>query len=374
MFSFPRKRSMLKTTPLIIQHQLAGAKLVDFSGWQMPLHYGSQLQEHHLVRNDAGMFDVSHMAIVDIKGAQSEDFLRYLLANDVIKLDQPGKALYSCMLNPAGGIIDDLIVYKLSNDLFRLVLNAGTRDKDWNWLQKQQNTFNVTLTQRNDLAMIALQGPNAMSKILPLFNGDEQQSLKELKPFHGVMINDIFYSRTGYTGEDGFEIQIPITQINTYWQKFLSSGVQPCGLGARDTLRLEAGLNLYGADMDESTTPLESNLAWTVAFEPLTRNFIGREILEQQREATHKQLVGLVLESAGVLRNHQKILVPDNGEGEITSGSFSPTLGHAIALARLPADLMVNVCEVQMREKKVPVRIVQPPFVRKGKKVYKTKD
>ncbi len=362
---------MLKTTPLIHQHQLAGAKLVDFSGWQMPLHYGSQIQEHHLVRQDAGMFDVSHMAIVDVTGKEALLYLQYLLANDAGKLDQVGKALYTCMLNSTGGIVDDLIVYRMSESDYRLVLNAGTREKDWQWLVNQKKKFQVELTQRDDLAMVAIQGPNAISRIMPLFEDSEQNALKALKPFQGTTINGIFYSRTGYTGEDGFEIQVPANHVNELWQNLLSVGVKPCGLGARDTLRLEAGLNLYGVDMDETTTPLESNLAWTVAFEPSHRNFIGRKILEAQQKASHKKMVGLVLESSGVLRNHQKVLIPNNGTGEITSGSFSPTLGHAIALARLPSDLNIEECEVEIRNKKVPVKIVQPPFVRKGKKVYK---
>jgi aminomethyltransferase len=362
---------MLKTTPLIIQHQLAGAKLVDFSGWQMPLHYGSQIQEHHLVRQDAGMFDVSHMAIVDVKGEEVSHFLRYLLANDVVKLDKYGKSLYTCMLNFQGGIIDDLIVTKLADDCYRLVLNAATREKDWAWLQEQQQAFKVTLQQREDLALIAIQGPKVIERILPFFEQTQQQSLFDLPAFQGIQIEDAFYSRTGYTGEDGFEVHIPVKQVNTYWQKFLTVGIKPCGLGARDTLRLEAGLNLYGTDMDESTTPLESNLAWTVAFDPVDRGFIGRAILEQQARTEHRQMVGIILPTAGVLRNHQKVLVHDNGEGEITSGSFSPTLGHAIALARIPYSKHANACEVTIRQKNVSVVMVKPPFVRKGKQVYK---
>jgi aminomethyltransferase len=361
---------MFKTTPLIRQHQLAGAKLVDFSGWQMPLHYGSQLQEHHAVRQDAGVFDVSHMAIVEVSGNEVINYLRYLIANDIGKLKMPGKALYTCMLNPKGGIIDDLIVYKLSTDQYRLVLNAGRREKDWDWLVEQSKAFNVALTQHNDLAMLAVQGPHAIDKMLPLFDLPTQSRLKELKPFEGVMVDEIFYSRTGYTGEDGFEIQIPSCMIDVYWQKLLSMGIKPCGLGARDTLRLEAGLNLYGNDMDESTTPLESNLAWTVAFDPKDRNFIGRKALEEQKAQGHRKLVGLILKSAGVLRSHQRIIIPDNGEGEVTSGTFSPTLGHAIALGRVPSGFSLENCQVEIRQKRIPVQVVQPPFVRKGKKVF----
>ncbi len=366
---FLMESCMLKITPLLVQHQLAGAKLIDFFGWQMPLHYGSQILEHHAVRQDAGMFDVSHMAIVDVEGEQSFDYLRFLLANDVAKLVS-GKALYTCMLNPQGGVIDDLIVYQFSPTHYRLVLNASTREKDWKWLLEKKSQFQVTLNQRNDLAMIAIQGPNAASKILPLFDSKGQEMLKTLKPFSGFMVNDTFFSRTGYTGEDGFEIQVPASHINEFWHKMLSMGIRPCGLGARDTLRLEAGLNLYGVDMDETTTPLESNLSWTVAFQPENRQFIGREPLEKQIKVGHRQLVGLIMEEAGVLRNHQRILVPENGEGQITSGTFSPTLGHAIALARIPSDLKMNTCEVEIRHKKIPVRVVRPPFVRKGQKVY----
>lgn len=362
---------MQKTTPLIIQHQLAGAKLVDFSGWQMPLHYGSQLQEHHAVREDAGMFDVSHMAIVEVSGSQATTYLSFLLANDVSKLNHIGKALYTCMLNEQGGIIDDLIVYKMNQDQYRLVLNAGTREKDWSWLVKQKKSFDIKLKQRDDLAMIAIQGPNAIHKILPMLSEKEQDLVQKLPAFYGHMIEDVFYSRTGYTGEDGLEIQIPADRVNTFWQKFLSLGIKPCGLGARDTLRLEAGLNLYGTDMDETTTPLESNLSWTVAFEPQDRNFIGRKPLEEQLKKGHKQMIGVILESSGVLRSHQKVLLPEKAEGEITSGTFSPTLGHSIALARVTTKPNTNVGEVEIRQKKIPVRLVQPPFVRKGKKVYK---
>jgi aminomethyltransferase len=347
---FCTRKYMLKTTPLITAHQLAGAKLVDFSGWQMPLHYGSQIQEHHLVRQDAGMFDVSHMAIVDVEGPDTVAYLRHLLANDIAKLDKVGKALYTCMLNPKGGIIDDLIVYKISPENYRLVLNAGTRDKDWQWLVDQQKRYKIELVPRDDLAMIALQGPNAIAKILSLFEPAEQEILKNLAPFSGIEIDGIFYSRTGYTGEDGLEIQVPVKSVHELWHNLLSVGIAPCGLGARDTLRLEAGLNLYGIDMDESTTPLESNLAWTVAFDPENRNFIGRKVLEAQRNTGHKKMVGLVLESSGVLRNHQRVIIQDDGEGQITSGSFSPTLGYAIALARVPADLNINVCEVEIRQ------------------------
>ncbi len=359
---------MLKTTPLLSMHQSAGAKLVDFSGWQMPLHYGSQLQEHHAVRTDAGMFDVSHMAIVEVSGEEATSYLRYLLANDVAKLKE-GKALYTCMLNLQGGIIDDLIVYKMNSTYYRLVLNAGTREKDWHWLQTQQKTFDCQLKQRDDLGILAIQGPHATAKLLTHLDFKTQTSLKALKPFESTLIEEIFYSRTGYTGEEGFEIQIPAAKLAEYWEQMLSIGIKPCGLAARDTLRLEAGLNLYGLDMDESTTPLESNLNWTVAYEPSDRVFIGREALEKQKTENHARLVGVILPLTGILRHQQKIWMGDQS-GEVTSGTFSPTLGYSIGLARIPADFLFKSCEVEIRQRRLPVELVRPPFVRQGRRVY----
>lgn len=357
---------MGRRTPLYDSHVQAGAKIVDFAGWDMPLHYGSQLQEHHTVRQDAGLFDVSHMTILDITGRDVSLYLKKILANNIDRL-VPGKALYTCMLNEQGGIIDDLIAYKISDDFYRLVVNSGTHDKDIAWLTQQAESFQLTLAERSDLAMLALQGPATRDKIAKLFHPVETQFILDLKPFYAVTVGDFFVARTGYTGEEGVEILLPNTLAPTFWQQAVAAGFQPCGLGARDTLRLEAGLNLYGADMDENVTPLESNLTWTVAFEPNERDFIGRQALIQQRDGGVKQkLVGLILEGQGVLRNHQKVIVEGIGEGEITSGSFSPTLNKGIALARVPA-ATVNSCMVEMRGKLVPARVVNPPFVRKDK-------
>lgn len=356
-------------TPLYPEHQKAHAKLVDFAGWDMPLHYGSQLEEHHKVRQDAGMFDVSHMGIVDIKGADAKSFLRHLLANDVERLNQ-GKALYTCMLNEQGGVIDDLIVYYCSPDYYRLVINAGTRNKDLAWMRKQAQGSAVEITERSDLAMLAVQGPQARTKAAQAFDAVKRAAVSDLKPFHYAQDKDWFIARTGYTGEDGFEIILPAVEIASLWQALQKAGVSPCGLGARDTLRLEAGLNLYGADMDETTTPLESNLAWTVMFEPQEREFIGRAALEKQKQqGLQQRMVGLVLEERGVLRNHQKVIADGIGAGEITSGGFSPTLGHAIALARVPSNIGVSG-HVAIRDKLLPVRVIKPPFVRNGKKVF----
>jgi aminomethyltransferase len=357
-------------TPLYYTHVQLGAKIVDFGGWDMPLHYGSQIDEHHAVRKDAGMFDVSHMCIVDLTGGRVREFLRFLLANDVGRLKTFGKALYSCMLLPNGGVIDDLIVYVMSETWYRMVVNAGTRDKDLAWIRKEAIEFDVAVVERKELAMIAVQGPNARRKAANLLSPEQQAAGLELKPFFGAPFGAWFIARTGYTGEDGFEIMLPATDAADTWQRLLAEGVKPAGLGARDTLRLEAGMNLYGNDMDENFHPLESGLAWTVAFDPPDRDFIGRAALERAQRENGRELVGLLLEDRGVLRSHQKVQVEgtaSNGlTGEVTSGTFSPTLNRSIALARVPKTLQQSV-QVDIRGKLHAARIVKPPFVRHGK-------
>ena len=358
---------MAQQTVLIGKHLEAGAKVVDFHGWDMPLHYGSQIEEHHAVRTDAGMFDVSHMTIVDLTGARTREFLRYLVANDVAKLTTPGKALYTGMLNEAGGVIDDLIVYFMTEEFFRLVVNSATREKDLAWINAQAKAFDVTVTERPEFAMIAVQGPNAKAKVATLLDDAQKAAVAGMKPFFGVQAGNLFIATTGYTGEDGYEISLPNADAADFWQKLLDAGVKPAGLGARDTLRLEAGMNLYGQDMDETVSPLAANMGWTIAWEPSERNFIGRTALEAQRAASTFKLVGLVMEQKGVLRHGQKVMVT-GGEGEITSGTFSPTLGYSIAMARVPATVG-DTAEVDIRGKLVPVKVVKPSFVRMGKKV-----
>jgi aminomethyltransferase len=356
-------------TPLYDTHVQLGARIVDFGGWDMPLHYGSQIEEHHAVRRDCGMFDVSHMNVIDLKGGAVADSLRLLLANDVAKLKTPGRALYSCMLNTDGGVIDDVIAYYLDDQWYRIVANAGTRDKDMAWIQNAAQMFGgVKITQRDDLAMIAVQGPNAKEKVYKALGDAVRAGAGALKPFHAATVGDFFVSTTGYTGEDGFEIILPSLIAAATWEKLRAAGVRPAGLGARDTLRLEAGMNLYGQDMDETTTPLESGLAWTVAFEPADRRFIGRDALEKQRaRGVPTKLVGLLLEGKGVLRSHQAVFCA-GGQGEITSGSFSPTLERSIALARVPANLDIGArCEADMRGRREPTSVVKFPFVRHGK-------
>ena len=357
----------LKRTPLHDKHVAAGAKLADFYGWELPVHYGSQVEEHHHVRNEAGMFDVSHMNVVDIEGEGATDFLRYLLANDVAKLKTPGKALYSCMCNPEGGVEDDLIVYRMHDTWYRAILNAATHDKDMAWLEQHIAGFACTLCERTDLALVAVQGPKARERALNAL-GENGAFAADLKPFQAGGDDRLFIGRTGYTGEDGFEISVPNERIAGLWDELEAAGIQPVGFGARDTLRLEAGMALYSHEMDESTSPLEAGLAWTVAFEPADRDFIGRAALERQREAgVAREQVGLVLADRGVLRDGQTVHCA-GGDGITTSGTFSPTLGRAIALALVPAGTAEagGRCEVAVRNKRLSAAVVKPPFVRNG--------
>ncbi len=357
---------MGQRTPLYDLHLALGAKMVDFGGWDMPLHYGSQVEEHHQVRRDCGVFDVSHMTVIDIAGTDAGVWLRHLLANDVARLEIPGKALYSPLLNEAGGVVDDLIVYRLDEG-YRLVVNAATRDKDLAWLEARRSGFEVQFRERPELAILAIQGPQAREKVAELLSASRAALIRELKPFEGRFEGDWFIARTGYTGEDGLEIILPALQAPAFFNDLVGAGIAPSGLGARDTLRLEAGMNLYGNDIDESHSPLTSNLAWSIAWEPAERDFIGRKALEAEKaHGVSLKLVGLVLEERGVLRAHQVVRVAEIGEGEITSGSFSPTLSKAIALARLPM-ATADRAEVEIRGKWYPVRVVKPTFVRHGR-------
>ncbi|MBO9664878.1 glycine cleavage system aminomethyltransferase GcvT [Dokdonella sp.] len=358
---------MTQKTILNDTHRALGAKMVDFGGWDMPINYGSQIEEHHAVRRDAGMFDVSHMTVVDLRGARTREFLRRLLANSVDKLKAPGKALYSCMLDERGGVIDDLIVYFLGDDFFRVVVNAATREKDLAWIQTQAKAFDVAVSERPELAMIAVQGPNARAKVFGLLSPETRAKAEKVGKFAAVEGDGLFIARTGYTGEDGFEIVVPEAQAVELWNRLKDAGVAPAGLGARDTLRLEAGMNLYGQDMDESVTPWEANLGWTVALDE-GRDFIGRGALEKQKAAgDHRVMVGLVMDEKGVLRHGQRVVTP-SGDGEILSGSFSPTLGKSIAFARVPAGSS-GTLQADIRGKLVPVRVVKYPFVRDGKAI-----
>ncbi len=354
-------------TPFYQSHLDSNAKIVDFGGWDMPLHYGSQMDEHHFVRQDAGMFDVSHMTVVEVKGEQAKSYLQFLLANDVDKLKESGKALYSGMLNEQGGVIDDLIVYYISDTEYRVVVNASTREKDLAWMNKQAASYSVTVEENTGFAMLAVQGPNAIEKTNQILSAAQQQAVDGIGVFFAADCEGYFIARTGYTGEDGYEIMVPAEQAGAFWDKLLAVGVKPCGLGARDTLRLEAGMNLYGNDMDETISPLEANMAWTIAWAPEERNFIGKSALLAEKENGIKnKLVGLVLEGRGVIRSHMKVIVEGIGEGETTSGTMSPTLKQSIGMARVPKATGDSVM-LEIRGKMVPARVVKPSFVRKGK-------
>ena len=360
---------MTRKTILNDSHRALGAKMVDFGGWDMPINYGSQIEEHHAVRRDAGMFDVSHMTVVDLHGARVREFLRRLLANSVDKLKVQGKALYTCMLDGQGGVIDDLIVYHLGDDFQRLVVNAGTRDKDLAWIKAQAEGFDIDVRVRDDLAMIAVQGPQARDRVIGLLHADDRAAIAKLGRFASRDVRSadgapLFIARTGYTGEDGFEVALPEEHAVAFWDALVAAGVKPAGLGARDTLRLEAGLPLYGQDMDESVTPYEAGLGWTVALDE-GRDFNGRAALEaQQARGDASQVVGLVMDEKGVLRHGQKVLA-GSGEGEVLSGTFAPTVGKSIALARIPGGEPGEV-RVDIRGREVPVRVVAWPFVRDG--------
>jgi len=355
-------------TTLYATHQSMDGKLVDFGGWDMPLHYGSQIEEHNHVRQASGMFDVSHMTVVDVRGDDAKAYLQYLLANDVVKIESiPGKALYSGMLNPDGGVIDDLIVYNMGG-WFRTVVNCGTREKDLAWMTKIAANFKVELKERTDLSMIAIQGPNAITLTKSVVSPARSNVINSLKIFQGLPEGEWFIARTGYTGEDGLEIMLPNDEVVGFWYALAAAGVPPCGLAARDTLRLEAGMNLYGHEMDDNVSPLFANMGWTIAWNPSDRNFIGRSAIEAEKNAGPAfKLVGLVLRERGVMRADQIVSVAGTEQkGVITSGTFSPTLGYSIALARVPVSIG-DQCHVDMRGKQVLVDVVAPNFVRNGK-------
>ena len=362
---------MLNKTVLNAAHREIGARMVDFGGWDMPVNYGSQIEEHNAVRNDCGMFDVSHMCPVDVVGPDCRKFLSRLVANDVAKLQVSGKALYAAMLNDAGGVIDDLIIYFLTETRFRIVVNAGTAEKDLAWMQAKvaEWKLDVTITQRRDgdnaLGIIAVQGPNARAKVWEVLP-QAKAATEGLKAFFAAEVDQYFIASTGYTGEDGYEIMLPADEAHAIWNKLKAAGVAPAGLGARDTLRLEAGMNLYGQDMDESVSPLDAGLAWTVAIKD-EREFVGKAALLANGQ--QKQFLGLILLDKGVLRGHQQVITKQ-GNGEITSGSFSPTLQQSIALARLPLGVQIgDEVEVDIRGKQLKAKVVKPVFARNGKAV-----
>lgn len=363
---------MTQRTPLFDAHTAHNGKIVDFGGWELPVNYGSQIDEHNAVRTDAGMFDVSHMLVTDVTGDNAKVFLQKLLANDVAKLSFVGKALYSGMLNDKGGVIDDLIVYRMneSETAYRIVSNGATREKDSAHFAKIGEEFGVTLTPRYELAMLAVQGPKAVEKMLAV-KPEWADKVNALKPFVGVDLgNDWFVARTGYTGEDGVEVVMPADKAVGFFDELVKAGVTPCGLGARDTLRMEAGMNLYGKDMDDDTSPLEAGMGWTVDLKDESRDFVGKSALVAlKNDGIKVRQVGLLLAKGGVLRAGMEV-VTDNGNGITTSGVFSPSLNQSIAIARVPADFKGETAKVIMRGKELPVRVLKLPFVRNGKKQF----
>ncbi|QOD11957.1 glycine cleavage system aminomethyltransferase GcvT [Psychrobacter sp. 28M-43] len=374
-------------TPFYQSHIDSEGKLVDFSGWELPIHYGSQIEEHEAVRTDAGMFDVSHMVVTDIKGTDTKAWLQKLLANDVNKLTTAGKALYSGMLNEQGGVIDDLIVYLMNAEEteYRIVSNAATRDKDLAQFDKVAEGFNIEITERPELAMLAVQGPNAIAKLAQA-KPSWADTLAALKPFVGADLTDIegtdwFVARTGYTGEDGVEVIMHADDAPAFFEQLKANGIKPAGLGARDTLRMEAGMNLYGHDMDETISPYECNMGWTLALKD-DRTFVGREALVSKRKQskennTAMKQVGLLLTTRGVLREGMTVTINQGTDNEqtgiITSGTFSPSLKNSIAIARVPASLSEDdSVQVDLRGKGkfVDVRVLKLPFVRNGKQQF----
>ena len=354
----------MKTTPLHAQHVKLKGKMVPFSGWEMPLHYGSQIEEHLAVREALGIFDVSHMQIIDVEGPEATEFARTVFANDLQKCSH-NRALYTAMLNESGGIIDDLILYRISDIAFRIISNAGTSDKDWAHLKECAEEFNVSLHRNTDLALVAVQGPHTLTSCQDWLPSSIIEKVKALKPFSFIQEDGFFIARTGYTGEPGLEISLPATEVESFFQTVITSGAKPIGLGARDSLRLEAGLNLYGADMDEGVTPFQSNIAWTLDFSDPDRDFIGKAALQMGMSENAVHLKGAVLQAKGILKAGQDIFSNGKCIGTITSSAWSPLLSRAIAMVRLNTD--VSVATVHMRSKSFPLEIVSLPFYRKGK-------
>lgn len=353
-------------TPMYDMHLALGAKMVNFNGWDMPLHFGSQVDEHHHVRNECGVFDISHMSIFDIQGAQAQNFLQLLLSNDVALLDTVGSAQHSTLLNEQGGVIDDLMVFRTLTG-YRLICNAVTRERVQAWLEQHALAFSCSVTWRNDLSIFSVQGPLARERLAAILSSSRATLVQNLQHHHGAAEGDWFISCTGYTGEDGIEITLPSEQAIDFINELVGAGISPIGIGARDTLRLEAGFNLYGLDMNEHVSPLVAGMLDVISWEPSNRDFIGRSALQAQLDAgISEKLVGLVLEERGVLRAGQPVRIDSNTTGVITSGSFSPTLGKAIALARVPMHTGERA-EVEIRHKWFPVRVVKPRFVRNGK-------
>ena len=364
-------------TPFYECHVEASGKLVDFAGWTLPIHYGSLVDEHNAVRNDAGMFDVSHMVVSDVRGERSVQALRLTLTNDIAKLVD-NTALYSCLCTDTGGVVDDLIVYRISAEHYRVISNAATRNKVLGWLA-DHGVAECHSIESGHLAMLAVQGPNAVAKFQrvaqSLIDPDViggAADIASLPNFGCTTLGDVFVGRTGYTGEDGVEIIVPQAAAEVYWRALLDAGVHACGLGARDTLRLEAGMSLYGNDLDDAHSPFESGVGWTVDLSDESRNFIGRSVLVTQKQNGAATLrIGIELQERGVLRAGQGVSIDGEEIGVVTSGTYSPTLQRTIALARVQRASAPKMDDkdcaltVEIRNKPVSAFRVGVPFLPK---------
>ncbi len=349
-------------TPLYQLHLDASAEFVDFHGWEIPIHFGSQIQEHNSVRDSAGVFDLSYMTIIDVVGDKAQAWLRTMLTNDVAALEVQ-QSMYSCLCNEDGGILDDLIAYKLSASRFRLVFNVSTRDKVISWLQSHLQQ-GVKLDVLTDVAMLAVQGPKAETKLArSLGSVNIQMPVGPIQRFYTMEQSDWLISRTGYTGEDGFEIFMPSSQAPSFFEDLLNQDVRACGYAARDSLRLEAGLNYYGKDLDEQHTPAQSGLDRNVDVSDPNRHFIGRDILyDQKATGTAVHQVALVLRAGGNMTTGQQVQRAGTIVGEITSGRFSPTFQESIALARVNRPV-IGGCDVIINDQLFAVEIAELPFI-----------
>lgn len=354
----------MKRTPLYEHHLADGGKMVEFAGFEMPVSYAGLKEEHHAVRKAVGMFDVSHMGEFMVEGPEALDLIQWITTNDASRLT-PGQVQYSCMPNGKGGIVDDLLVYRLEDQKFMLVVNASNMDKDWQWIA-DQNRFQATLSNLSDnFALIALQGPGAAEILEPLADSPTPSELKYYTFREGSVAGvPTIISATGYTGAGGFELYVPAERAGEIWDALRAAGVPPCGLGARDTLRLEAGFCLYGNDIDDTTSPIAAGLSWITKF---TKDFVDSETFKAHKEhGTETRLMGIRMEGKGIPRSGYEC-VDGNGNviGRLTSGTQSPTLEVGIGLAYLNADQakIGTAIAVRIRNKDIPAIVVKPGFL-----------
>lgn len=358
----------MKRTPLFNKHVSLGAKMVPFAGFEMPVQYSGLTEEHFAVREKAGLFDVSHMGQFFIEGPGAKDLLQYVATNNADAL-KDGKAQYTCLTNENGGIVDDLIVYKIADEKYFVVVNASNIDKDWNHINNH-NTFGAIMTNASDeMSLLAIQGPKAteiLQKLTPV-------QLQDLPYYHFTIgevagVQDVIISNTGYTGSGGFEIYFKNEDAEKLWDELMSAGEEfgmlPCGLGARDTLRLEKGFCLYGNDLDDTTTPLEAGLGWITKFD---KDFVAKDILEKQKsEGVTKKLAGFEMQEKAIPRNGYPVVDAEGKTiGKVTSGTMSPMKKTGIGLAYLDTDFTKVGTEIfiQIRNKNIPAQVVKPPFV-----------